>query len=611
MKMLRKILNKLFSRRIFPIIGNAFLIINFVRQSKASWTDIYCLLINNHHFRAIFVEDQYQSQRFIKNDSNVIDVGANMGIFSIRAAAIAKGGKVFAFEPSPDTFDKLRQNSRRYSNISCLDSALGNKISSAQLAVASDCPAIDTITDSQYYKDSSQKYDEFKKIKMITLDSFVKLNNVKKVDFIKIDSEGYELKVLEGARQTIKKFSPVIAVSAYHNKNDIDRIPEFIQKVGVSYRYELVNRSELLLFFWPKKSIKKERILIVGNVSQDYHLGSMLVRSAKILGCEISELDTNYRILKIPPEPYWGKVFYKLFKIKRIKDWAISGRLINQINKNRFDIIIVTGIIPLKNRVFRLIQNKGMNIVNYLTDDPWNHAHLNKIFIENIASYNTLFSTKKNIVPDLKKAGAKNIFFIPFGFDPQLHKKVRSRTTNDAPNVCFIGAADEQRAQFIGKFLKHFTGSFGLFGSDWFKFPKLKKYYKGNVYNDAYCQAIAECKINLGMVRHLNRDQHTMRTFEIAACGGVGIYEDTKEHREIFKDLPEMGFFSTAHDLANKCEYLLRHAKQYRILKKTADRAICTADNTYTRRLEQIIELTFSNPVKNGVRYFKHAKIKK
>jgi FkbM family methyltransferase len=55
---------------------------------------------------------------------------------------------------------------------------------------------------------NKQKIQNSKEVKAITFDSYVKDNNIKKMDFIKIDIEGFELNLLKGAEQSIKKFQP-------------------------------------------------------------------------------------------------------------------------------------------------------------------------------------------------------------------------------------------------------------------------------------------------------------------------------------------------------------------------------------------------------------------
>jgi hypothetical protein len=77
-------------------------------------------------------------------------------------------------------------------------------------------------------------------VKTMTLDSFVKEYNVERVDFIKIDAEGSERETLKGAKETIKKFKPRMAIAAYHLPDD-KKIPEI---PSLQYPYIFIFPSE-------------------------------------------------------------------------------------------------------------------------------------------------------------------------------------------------------------------------------------------------------------------------------------------------------------------------------------------------------------------------------
>lgn len=71
----------------------------------------------------------------------------------------------------------------------------------------------------------------------ITIDDYVKQQNLPKVDFIKMDMEGAELSALEGASETIAKFKPKLALSIYHEIDDCKKIPEIILKYNPDYKF--------------------------------------------------------------------------------------------------------------------------------------------------------------------------------------------------------------------------------------------------------------------------------------------------------------------------------------------------------------------------------------
>jgi FkbM family methyltransferase len=197
------------------------------------------------------VSDQYHTHNYLKEDSVVIDAGANVGIFSVFAAQQCFKGIIYAFEPSPYTFEILTKNIAGYKNIKSIHAGLGDVAAKKNILVYPNS------TTGNIMEDSSRAplifMEHVKKaelITVVTVDDFVEKNHVAHVDFIKIDTEGYEAKILEGARKTIKKFKPVIAMSAYHTPADRELLPKMVESISSGYRCDFVigNEEEFICY---------------------------------------------------------------------------------------------------------------------------------------------------------------------------------------------------------------------------------------------------------------------------------------------------------------------------------------------------------------------------
>lgn len=223
---------KLFSNEFFP--AHEFSVFE-------SWFHTFIMI-----FQSITV-DQYHAKEFLKKDSVVIDAGANIGVFSVFAANMCPEGKVFVFEPSKKTYDILLQNIKNYPNIRSMNIALGDKQGSGKLILA-ESSGSNTLEDSEMYKNSEGARKE--DIEVTTIDDFVKQRGINRVDFIKMDTEGYEKKILKGAAETIKKYSPVLSLSAYHHAEDKKMIPEYILSLNRNYKCKLSRNTEDNLLFW-------------------------------------------------------------------------------------------------------------------------------------------------------------------------------------------------------------------------------------------------------------------------------------------------------------------------------------------------------------------------
>ena len=69
-----------------------------------------------------------------------------------------------------------------------------------------------------------------------TIDDIVARNDVPRLDFIKMDIEGSEPAALEGARETILRFRPKLAIAIYHKASDFVGIPNWILDLNIGYR---------------------------------------------------------------------------------------------------------------------------------------------------------------------------------------------------------------------------------------------------------------------------------------------------------------------------------------------------------------------------------------
>lgn len=198
----------------------------------------------------IIVQDQYRARDFIKNDSIIIDAGANVGVFSIFAGSLCGKGQVFAFEPVSKTYQTLEKNVQERRNIVAIHSALGGKSGVADVIVHDKLSGWNYLADSE--KNLTAKPSNFFKKEstaVTTIDEFVESRKLLRVDFIKIDTEGYEKQIIEGAMETIKKFKPVLALSAYHLKDDKDAIPALVVSINPAYTHELSYRNEEVFIF--------------------------------------------------------------------------------------------------------------------------------------------------------------------------------------------------------------------------------------------------------------------------------------------------------------------------------------------------------------------------
>jgi FkbM family methyltransferase len=203
----------------------------------------------------VIVCDQYHAKDFIKEDSTVIDAGANIGGFSVFAATLAPRGRVYSFEPAPESFAVLKKNIETYSNVTAFQLGLGDAKKTTDL-ILSYRPEANSLIDSgmvtsfDHADPGKSGWKGDVKVNITTIDDFVLEQDLKRVDFIKIDTEGYEKQIIAGAKRTIRRFSPALCMSAYHHPKDKAEIPALIRSIDSGYNHKLDTRSEEDLLFW-------------------------------------------------------------------------------------------------------------------------------------------------------------------------------------------------------------------------------------------------------------------------------------------------------------------------------------------------------------------------
>ncbi len=148
--------------------------------------------------------------RFLKTGMHVIDIGANEGCYTVLCGAkVGKEGKVWSFEPSPREFAVLKANAdlNPELNITCFPMALGNKNGTAKLRIAEGIHAGQNTLGQFSY--AINELDSAT-VSLRRLDHLLLETKPERVDLIKVDVEGAEGLVLDGATKTLDKFRPVI-----------------------------------------------------------------------------------------------------------------------------------------------------------------------------------------------------------------------------------------------------------------------------------------------------------------------------------------------------------------------------------------------------------------
>lgn len=206
--------------------------------------------------------------RYLRPKMNVVDVGANIGLYSVIAAQkIGPHGRVWAFEPAQDSVKRLKANL----------AANGIRTVTTERIGLTDRDDI-TLTifneegHGDGYRFTSRKQEALQpaqvkkqgRVKAMTLDTYLAGVGSPKIDLLKVDVEGSELEVLKGARQTLIRQKNILVV--------FESAPIGLKRAGHSQTelHSFMKSLGFTLQAWDSKMQKwrtdKNGLLTIGNV---------------------------------------------------------------------------------------------------------------------------------------------------------------------------------------------------------------------------------------------------------------------------------------------------------------------------------------------------------
>lgn len=173
------------------------------------------------------------------------DVGANNGSSSINAALDNDNTIVYAFEPTPTMIEDIKRKTFNLKNYNIIEKAVSNYNGTAKFKVAgqADWGCSSLLDFSENSKIDWPGRTDFKvteeiDVDVITLEKFIEENNIEKIDYLHIDTQGSDLKVLEGLGKYISIVNEGVMEAAvktdilYNGQNTLEQSVRFLIKHG-------------------------------------------------------------------------------------------------------------------------------------------------------------------------------------------------------------------------------------------------------------------------------------------------------------------------------------------------------------------------------------------
>jgi len=197
-------------------------------------------------------------ESYLTPESIIFDVGSNIGMFSLPICEANKYNHIYLFEPSKELIEYSKYTTKGYDKLTFVNNGIGS-CNEKKLLYKNTSDNIGW--NSCYEKDPLQQNGllpihsmDKEEIAIITLDSFCADMNIDKIDFVKIDVEGMEFKVLEGFLSTLKKLDkkPYLYIevgwgTSHPEWETVNSIYEKLFSIGYN-RVKFTDKTEDILF---------------------------------------------------------------------------------------------------------------------------------------------------------------------------------------------------------------------------------------------------------------------------------------------------------------------------------------------------------------------------
>lgn len=251
---------------------------SFLKKLEGDFTMKLC--IGDHIEKYLLWYGYYEKnemltmQSLLNEESIVIDIGANIGYFSLMAAKKCSKGKIYSFEPASKNFRKLEEHIHlnKLKNVIPFRCAVSDTNEKTEFYLSdSDNSGMSGLKPAENFSGETELVD------CIRLDDAVALHNIQTINLVKIDTEGSEMKVLKGMEQIIKEQQPVLLIEVSVNNqalygNDIKDIFTTLYTYGYK-SYNIIDRNILnhisspcesdLIFFIPSHFLIPKEITVI------------------------------------------------------------------------------------------------------------------------------------------------------------------------------------------------------------------------------------------------------------------------------------------------------------------------------------------------------------
>jgi glycosyltransferase involved in cell wall biosynthesis len=302
-------------------------------------------------------------------------------------------------------------------------------------------------------------------------------------------------------------------------------------------------------------SRRPPRILFAGPL-EPYSTTLCRLNALRGLGLTVVELDTR-GFLPSGPRPVRALV-QRLFLHRSVH--RLNRRLVSAVQDTACDVVWIEKGQWAYPWTLAGLRRRGRRIVHHNTDDvfaPHSHLWLHRLGLRPGDLYLT---TNRPNVAELRARHGCVTVRVGMGYDAALHRRVRL-PKRDRPQAVFVGHWEPHTESGLAA-LAEAGIEVGLWGYGWHRARAHRFRETRPVHGEDYVRVLGEAPLALGFLSHWNRNESTVRSFEIPAVGTLLLAERTGEHQYLFGDGEGAVLFSTPAELVEKARHLLAHPEE-------------------------------------------------
>lgn len=239
----------------------------------------------------------------------------------------------------------------------------------------------------------------------------------------------------------------------------------------------------------------------------------------------------------------------------------LNRDVLQMAERERPDVFWADKLLQLKPATLDRLRGMGVRTVSYMIDNAFGPRQDPgwRLYMRCIPHFDLHATQRDSNVLDYRARGARDVIKIQTAYEPTIHYPPDAAwgDTNRDRGVSFVGTPYDRRADDLTQLWRE-GAPVVISGADWLWRARLAPdafaalFREGELYGQAYREAIWRSRANLSFLTHSNQDEFVHKSFEIAGCGQFLLAERSAGHLARFVEDEEAVFFSDMEECAAK-----------------------------------------------------------